>query len=66
MVVSEYRTRRLKPKIMMLLDSRKYRLREPKLVDLSEMESGGENGSLAIARSLEPGAHDIDLSQLEI
>ena len=65
-VVSEYRTRRLKPKIMMLLDSRKYRLREPKLVDLSEVEADPEKGPLAIARSLEPGAHDIDLSQLEI
>jgi hypothetical protein len=51
---------------MMLLDSRKYRLREPKLVDLSEVEPDPEKGPLAIARSLEPGAHDIDLSQLEI
>lgn len=65
-VVSEYRTRRLKPKVMVLLDSRKYRLREPKLVDLSELDNNPAKGPLAIAKSLEPGAHDIDLSKLEI
>jgi HD-GYP domain-containing protein (c-di-GMP phosphodiesterase class II) len=65
-VVSEYRTRRLKPKVMMLLDSRKYQLREPKLLDLSEVESSNDKGPLAIARSLEPGAYDIDLSKLEV
>jgi HD-GYP domain-containing protein (c-di-GMP phosphodiesterase class II) len=65
-VVSEYRTRRLKPKVMLLLDARKYPLREPKLVDLSEMKTDPDAPSLAIARALEPGAHDIDLSKLDI
>jgi hypothetical protein len=50
----------------MLLDSRKYQLREPKLLDLSEVESSNDKGPLAIARSLEPGAYDIDLSKLEV
>ncbi len=65
-VVSEYRTRRLKPKLMMLLDARKYRLPKPKLVDLSEVSNHPGQESLAITRSLEPGAHDIDLSELQI
>jgi putative nucleotidyltransferase with HDIG domain len=65
-VVSEYRTQRLKPRIMMLLDKRKYRLREPRLIDLSELAADPESAPLAIARSLEPGAYDIDLSKLEI
>ncbi|MBP6723716.1 MAG: HD-GYP domain-containing protein, partial [Halioglobus sp.] len=66
-VVSEYRTRRLKPKVLMLLDQRKYRLREPKMVDLSE-EPANTNGATprGIARALEPGAYDIDLSTLQI
>ncbi len=66
-VVSEYRTRRLKPKVLMLLDQRKYRLREPKMVDLSE-EPANTNGATprGIARALEPGAYDIDLSELQI
>tara|TARA_R110001592_G_scaffold363398_2_gene688066 strand:+ start:136036 stop:137274 length:1239 start_codon:yes stop_codon:yes gene_type:complete len=65
-VVSEYRTRRLKPKIMMVLDSRKYRLQEPMLVDLSAEDPDSGQPPLAIARSLQPGAHDIDLSELEV
>ncbi|MEM8661325.1 MAG: HD-GYP domain-containing protein [Pseudomonadota bacterium] len=65
-VVSEYRTRRLKPKVLMILDSRKYRLSEPKLVDLSAGDGDPDSPQLGIARSLEPGAHNIDLSQLEI
>ena len=65
-VVSEYRTRRLKPKIMMVLDSRKYRLREPRLVDLSAGDENPDGPAVAIARSLEPGAHNIDLSELEV
>ena len=65
-VVSEYRTRRLKPKILMLLDKRKYRLREPRLIDLSEVQGDPDAPPLGIARSLEPGAYDIDLSQAEI
>jgi putative nucleotidyltransferase with HDIG domain len=65
-VVSEYRTRRLKPKIMMVLDSRKYKLREPRMVDLSEVSDDPNAPPLAIARSLEPGAHNIDLSKLEV
>jgi HD-GYP domain-containing protein (c-di-GMP phosphodiesterase class II) len=65
-VVSEYRTRRLKPKVLILLDQRKYRLREPRMVDLSE--ESGNNGATprGIARALEPGAYDIDLSTLQI
>ena len=64
--MSEYRTRRLKPKIMMVLDSRKYRLREPRMVDLSEQSANPDQPPVAIARSLEPGAHNIDLSELEV
>ena len=65
-VMSEYRTRRLKPKIMMVLDSRKYRLREPRMVDLSEQSANPDQPPVAIVRSLEPGAHNIDLSELEV
>ena len=65
-VVSECRTRRLKPKILLLLDKRKYRRPEPKLVDLSEDSSDPGAPPLAIARSLEPGSYDIDLSELRV
>lgn len=62
-VVAEYRTRRLRPKIMLLLDSRKNKLRTSKIVDLQEQSAGS---SLSITRSLEPEAYDIDLSKIAI
>jgi hypothetical protein len=64
-VVAEYRTRRLLPKITLLLDENKQRLTRPKVVDLlieSETEDGQGRG---IRRSLEPGAFGIDLSELD-
>jgi putative nucleotidyltransferase with HDIG domain len=65
-VVSEYRTRRLKPKVMILLDANKNRLREPKMFDM--MEDAGDEGTqqLNIVQSLEPEVYDIDLTQLQI
>lgn len=62
-VVAEYRTRRLRPKVMVLLDANKNALRQSKLVDLQEGE-GKATGSLSIKKSLEPYAYDIDLSRV--
>jgi HD-GYP domain-containing protein (c-di-GMP phosphodiesterase class II) len=62
-VVAEYRTRRLRPKIMLLLDSRKKKLRNTRIIDLEEESA---NSSLSITRSLEPEAYDIDLSKIGI
>lgn len=65
-VVAEYRTRRLRPKVMILLDADKRHLRKSKLVDLQqEMDPTGQP-SLTISRSLEPDAYGIDLSQVSI
>jgi HD-GYP domain-containing protein (c-di-GMP phosphodiesterase class II) len=65
-VVAEYRTRRLRPKVMILLDSQKRTLHRSKVVDLQEvaMQEGAAN--LSIKRSLEPEAFGIDLSQVAI
>ena len=65
-VVSESRTRRLKPTVMLLLDERKYRLPEPRTIDLSGLAGDQETSPAGIARSLEPGAYEIDLSKVEI
>ncbi|GAB5451710.1 MAG: HD-GYP domain-containing protein [Halioglobus sp.] len=64
-VVAEYRTRRLRPKVMILLDARKRRLNTSRIVDLQELAANG-NSALSIKRSLEPEAYDIDVSQLAI
>jgi HD-GYP domain-containing protein (c-di-GMP phosphodiesterase class II) len=64
-VISEYRTRRLKPKVVILLDKDKRELREPQTVDLYELSENG-NDPVNIARSLEPNAYGIDLGKLDI
>jgi len=64
-VVAEYRTRRLRPKVMLLLDANKRELRENKVIDLQE-DPAEEVQSLRIIRSLEPGAYDLDLSAIAV
>lgn len=65
-VVSEYRTRRLKPKVMVVLNPAKIRLPEPKMVDLLQQVEDEEAAPLDIVKSLEPNAYGIDLSTLEV
>jgi HD-GYP domain-containing protein (c-di-GMP phosphodiesterase class II) len=61
-VVAEYRSRRLRPKIMLLLDARKRRLKHTRVIDLQEIEASGSPEAVGIRRSLEPESFDIDLS----
>jgi hypothetical protein len=65
-VVAEYRTRRLRPKVMLLLDANKRELRENRVIDLQEEGDAEEAPSLRILKSLEPGAYDLDLSAVAI
>ncbi len=65
-VVSEYRTRRLRPKLLMILDEQKQRLTELVSLDLSEQRTTASGSPLEIARSLESGAFDIDADTLYI
>ena len=64
-VVAEYRTRRLRPKVMILLDEKKRQLRKSKVIDLQELSTAG-NLSLSIVRSLEPEAFGIDLAEVAL
>ncbi|TNF32609.1 MAG: HD domain-containing protein, partial [Gammaproteobacteria bacterium] len=65
-VLSEYRTRRLRPKLLMVLDENKQRLPEMVPLDLSEQKTTASGQPLEIARSLESGAYDIDADMLYI
>ena len=65
-VLSEYRTRRLRPKILMILDENKQRLPDLVPLDLSEQKTTADGKPLEIARSLESGAYDIDADMLYI
>ena len=63
-VVAEYRSRRLRPKVMMLLDTDKKPLVESRMMELhSELDDKG-NPTLSITKSLEPEAYGIDLSTI--
>lgn len=65
-VVAEYRTRRLRPKVMLLLDANKNKVSEPKVVDLqAEAVEAGVPG-LSIKKSLEPQAYGIDLTSVAL
>ncbi len=61
-VVAEYRTRRLRPKVMLLLDANKNRLPTSKLIDLQDTGASPGVPSLSIKKSLAPEAYGIDLS----
>lgn len=65
-VLSEYRTRRLRPKLLMVLDENKQRLPDLVPLDLSEQKTTADGKPLEIARSLESGAYDIDADMLYI
>ena len=65
-VVAEYRTRRLRPKVMVLLDADKQPLRKSKMVDLQDETAGESVQNLNIVKSLEPGAYGVDLSAVAV
>ena len=60
-VISESRTRRLKPKLLLLLDSKKTPLDEIEELDLMAVPDDPEAGApLYIVNSLSPGSYGID------
>jgi len=65
-VVAEYRTRRLRPKVMLLLDSGKRPLRKQRIVDLQTQCRDGGAAAVSIRRSLEPNAFGIDLTAINV
>lgn len=61
LVVGQNRVRRLRPRILLLLDSSGRRLRRPRLMDLGRMPGGnGRARARWIVRGLEAGAHGLD------
>lgn len=73
-VVEQNFERRLKPKVMLVLDSCKHQMRKPLLLDLAEddrqkqalIDSGKKRMSevekIEIAQDLEPGSYDVDIA----
>lgn len=65
MVIAEYRTRRLRPKVMVLLDAQKQPLDEPRTIDLHLQQQSADRG-VEIVTSLEPEAYGIDLNAIQL
>lgn len=63
-VVAEYRTRRLRPRVLLLLDEEKHALERPVALNLMETKKDSAGKPLHISRSLEPGAYDLRPDQL--
>lgn len=64
MIMSQNKTQRLKPKIIMLLDENKKTYETNKIVDLVTDETDSSGLELTILRGLEAGAYGIDTSKV--
>lgn len=63
-VVSEHRHRRLRPKLLILLDGQKNWLPEKSFLDLSQVTRDRGDKPLDIVRSLNPGDHGIQPDEI--
>ena len=60
-VIEQNRVRRLRPKVLLLLNSAKQALPEQKIIDLRKLPSDERKaGAVWISSGLQPGAHGID------
>jgi len=65
-VIAEYRTRRLRPKLMVLLDCEKQPLLDVKMIDLLLQKESEDGTPLDIVSSLEPEAYGIDMTAIQL
>jgi HD-GYP domain-containing protein (c-di-GMP phosphodiesterase class II) len=65
-VAAEYRTRRLRPKVMVLLDADKKPLEGMKMIDLLSVKETDDGRPLEIVNSLEPDAYGIDMTAIQL
>lgn len=60
-VIAEGRSRRLLPKVILVMDRKKQPYPQPKVVDLQSTQGRYQDRPISISRSLEPGAFGINL-----
>lgn len=65
-VLSEYRTRRLRPKVMILLDANKKPVTDVQTINLLETTHTEDGRPLDIVNSLEPDAYGIDMAGIQL
>ena len=65
-VAAEYPTRRLRPRVMVLLDADQKPLEELQMIDLLTTNKTTTGEPLEIINSLEPGAYGIDMTAIQL
>ncbi len=65
-VISEYRTRRLRPRVMVLLDANREPVNDMRVEDLVQETTIADGKPLEIVGSLEPEAYGIDMSSIQL
>jgi putative nucleotidyltransferase with HDIG domain len=65
-VMEAYRKRRLRPRVLVLLDANKQALQPPRPLDLLAEKTAADGLPLEIRKSLEPNAHGIDMSTIPL
>lgn len=65
-VISEYRTRRLRPRVMVLLDAERKPVNDMRIEDLVKETTTAGGKPLEIVGSLEPEAYGIDMSSIQL
>jgi len=65
-VAAEYPTRRLRPRVMVLLDSDRNPLEGIKMIDLFSVKEMGDGQPLEIVNSLESNAYGIDMTAIQL
>jgi HD-GYP domain-containing protein (c-di-GMP phosphodiesterase class II) len=65
-VVAEYRTRRLRPRVMLLLDENKQPISDGRMLDLLNQETSADGRPIEIVNSLEPDAYGIDMTAIQL
>ncbi|GAB3274840.1 HD-GYP domain-containing protein [Parahaliea aestuarii] len=65
-VVSEYRSRRLRPQVMVILGKDKQPVANPQLIDLLSQSHTASGEALEIVGSLEPEAYGIDMTGIQL
>ena len=65
-MLSEYRTRRLRPKVMILLDANKNPVMDVQTINSLEMTHTEDGQPLDIVNSLEPDAYGIDMAGIQL
>lgn len=65
-VIAEYRSRRLRPKVMVLLDTSKKPLTDVITLDLLEGADEADGVRIDIVGSLEPDAYGIDMAAIQL